>query len=490
MATTSSSPTAQRSASRHARRAIGWSLGVWLIAVAAAAGWWTLGSGSGTGGIGVAAAERAPLFDGAEAIDIDAIDAVVIERGGEPSGEGEGVRLRLVREGSVWVQVEPFRAELDPFSVRQLITQTAELEALRVLSEASGERAAATLTLEASSTPSGPRRWQLICERRGVAGRALVRVGERRAVTNAALYERVVEMDPKEWRARALFPDSLGPARAIRRVTAASGGAGADGAMATIEFLREANRWRVLRPVATRADGQRMDELLTAIARARSDGFLFDMPSDLAPFGLQRPDARFEVDFGEPDALVTRSLLIGAPLGVGTADRYAMIEGIPSVIRLSAGTQSLLFPPFESLIDPMASGVRAADVKRIEIRRVGNGVNETTELLRALDRWTVTVGADAATGAAVPANGAAVDALLSALTAQRAPEMAFGEFPKDMEVATILLFGFDGRPLDVIRVARDSRTNRWGFENGDRTLRVHPASLRLPLSFDDFSREG
>ncbi len=476
-------------APRRFGRAVTATVGVWLLAGSAALGWWALGRGELTAGGASPGTERVRLFEGSDAIDVDAIDAITLERAG-------GGRFRFQREAAGWAQVEPFRAELDPFSARQLITQAAELRAFRMMAveeDARAEPAAATLTLEASSTATGPRRWEIRCERRGVAGRAMLRLGrpgsdERRVVTDAAFYERVVEMDPKEWRSRSLFPDALGPARAIRRITPAGGAAGGPVAEATIELLREGNRWRVTRPVATRADGQRMDELLTAIARARSDGFLFDMPADLAPFGLQRPDARFEVDFGEPDAIVTRSLLIGAPLGVGSADRYAMIDGVPSVVRLSAGTQALLFPPFESLIDPMATGVRAADVKRIEIRGAGAASTGTIELTRALDRWTVTAGAGESADAALPANATAVDALLTALTSQRAPEMAFGEFPKDMEVATILLFGFDGRPLDVVRVARDSRTSRWGFENGDRMLRVHPASLRIPLSLDDFTR--
>lgn len=441
---------------------------VWTIAFASAGAWWSLRDGSSRDGLASAGGERTQVFGGETAIDVDGVDVIRLER-------GAGRRYLFRKVGQRWTQVEPFAAELDDFSARQLLVQAADLRAFRSEPGPADGGEAGRLTLEA-----GDRRWELRFERRGVAGRAWVRVNGTRHVTDAGLYERAVEMDPKEWRSRFLFPESLGTPSAIRRITAKS----------TIELTRTGGRWAITSPVKTRADAGRLEELTTAILRSRSDGFLVDAPETLAPFGLATPDATLAIDFATEGGTVTRALLIGAPLGVGSADRYAMIEGIPSVVRLSTGTQSLLFPAFESLIDPVATGVRAADVKRIEIRLKSG---ETVELTRSLDQWTVAVSGGASGGAssaAIPANVTAVQGLLAALCEARAPEMAFGEFPQAMEVATVLLFGFDGAPLDVVRVARDTKSSRWGFENGDRTLRVHAASFALPLAFEDFSRSN
>lgn len=433
---------------------------VWTLAAAAAGGWWALRE---RGAVATRAEERERVFDGAGAVDVDRVATIRLERG--------GTRYVFTKDGSRWRQTEPFAADLDEFSARQLIAQAADLRAFRRVEamDAPANGPAATLTLEA-----GDRRWEIAFDRRGVAGRAWIRTGNSSFVTDAALYERAVEMDPKEWRSRMLFPDALGRPTAIRRVVP----------NATIELTRTGERWAITEPLRTRADAGRVDELLGAIVRARSEGFLYDQPKDLVPFGLATPDARLEIEFAGDGGAAKRTLLVGAPLGVGSADRYAMIEGIPSVVRLSTGTQAMLFPAFESLIDPVATAVRAADVKRIEIR----GASETVELTRSLDHWTVAASKGGTDSAAIPANVAAVDALLTALCTTRAPEMGLGAFPKEMEVATVLLFGFDGKPLDVIRVARDSKSSRWGFENGDNALRVHAATLVLPLGFDDFAR--
>jgi hypothetical protein len=42
----------------------------------------------------------------------------------------------------------------------------------------------------------------------------------------------------------------------------------------------------------------------------------------------------------------------------------------------------------------------------------------------------------------------------------------------------VILYGFDLRPLDIVRIARDPRSGKWGFENGDSVLRVHPPAAQ------------
>ena len=50
----------------------------------------------------------------------------------------------------------------------------------------------------------------------------------------------------------------------------------------------------------------------------------------------------------------------------------------------------------------------------------------------------------------------------------------------------VTLFGFDTRPLDTIRIARDPETGKWALENGDNVLRVFPASLQPRLTSADY----
>lgn len=434
---------------------------VWTCTGAALAGWWALRGGPG---VAVAAGSATPVFAGDAAFDPERVTTIRLER-------RDGSAWTFAREGGAaprWIQSEPFRAELDPYSARQLATLSASLVALRDAPLAADARPVATLRLKGEG-------FERVVEllRRGVAGRAFVRVGERTYVTDAALFERAVETDPKEWRSRSLFPETLGRVDRIRRISREG----------TIELAREGERWSMRSPIKTRADRARLEELVAAIGRSRSDGFLFDQPKDLAPFGLDQPVRTLSVDFAGEAGVVTRSLLIGAPVGVGTDANYALIEGVPSVLRLNGATRDMLLPPDALLVDPTATAARAADVKRVEIR----GKEGSIELVRALDQWTVAPIEGGQAGAALPAQGAVVEALLATLTKARATELSFSGFPAELEVATILLFGFDGKPLDIVRVARDPKTSRWGFENGDGALRVHPAATDVPLGLVAFT---
>ncbi len=435
---------------------------VWSIALAAGGAWWALHGRSA-----VVAAEEAsvPVFTASDAIPVDSIDRIDLTRAGAPP-------MVFRRTGGQWSQTEPFVADLDAWSARQLIVELAGLAASPWVGEAADRSAfgleppVAAVTLRA-----GDRTWALDFGKRRVAGRAYVaRPGGPPLVADAGAYERVVETDPKEWRSRALFPDSMGrPQRFVWRYPS-----NARGTPAVIELARDGDRWSVVAPIKARADSPHIEEFIAGMTRARSEGFLADQPSELGPtYGLAPAAVTMAVTTEGERGPSTRTLLIGSQLGVGTIDRYGMIEGQPSVVRVGANTLALLFPRLETLVDPVASGARAADVKRIEIRRQGGSI----ELTRELDQWTASLDG----GAAVAAPAAAAERLLLALTRERAGELSIGEFPANLEVATVLLYGFDGRPLDVVRVAREEKTSKWGLENGDTVVRIHPSTFVLPL---------
>ena len=84
----------------------------------------------------------------------------------------------------------------------------------------------------------------------------------------------------------------------------------------------------------------------------------------------------------------------------------------------------------------------------------------------------------------------AVEGLLDQVTARRAPAVEIRPYPREAEVATITMYGFDARPLDTVRVARDPQTGLWVLENGDNVLRVFPAETHMPLTLADFTNPG
>lgn len=439
---------------------------VWGLAILLGAAWWLLRAAPGVEGPASGAVLARPIFGPDAPIEVDAIERIRLARRGEPT-------LVFVREtgpaGTRWVQTEPIPADLDEWSARQLAVEAAMLATTRpAIESGDGSRDGQALGFEPPMAvlelESPAKTARLEFGKRSVAGRAFVRRADGPIeVVSSPLYERAVEVDPREWRSRQLFPESLGrPARIEWTLL--------DGA---IRLERSGERWRLVQPIAARADRVRIEELLVALTRARGEGFLVDRPSDLASFGLDPSVASLSVAAETGDGGGLRQLHVGAPLGVGTADRFAMLDQRPTVVRLGAATQATLFPRLETLVDPVASGVRPSDVKRIEIR----GPDGTFELERELDRWTASL--EGAPAIACPPEGP--QRLLSLLCAERATEIAIAEFPTDRLVATVILFGFDRKPLDVVRVARDPRTGKWGFENGDGVLRIHPPTANPPI---------
>jgi len=434
----------------------------WIIALAAALGWWgvrdrVVGSDAATGPRPFLADPPSP----------ESIERIELRRGAEPP-------MEFRREPDGWWMVAPFRHPMDPFSMRQVAVALAGTERYRSLPADGGAEGRAALGLDPPRATlrleGGGRIEEISLGRRGLAGRAyLERAGEPPAVTDAKLHERILEMEPKEWRQRRLFPFAEAGSDAVAAIAW-------DRAGQRIRLEREGKNWQVVAPLRARADRPRVEDLLAAIGRVESEGFLFDTPADLAPFGLAEPVA--SVTLEPADGTPPRRVLVGSPVGLSASARHAAVEGVPSVVRLGAPAQATLFPPLEVLVDPVASGVRPDDVKRIEIRTKTGRL----ELLRGDDGWTLTVSdADGTPRSATPADRAATGRLLASLTRERAPELRIAEFPAELEVATIILFGFDQAPRDIVRVARDPDTGRFALENGDGVLRIHPAALPLAL---------
>jgi hypothetical protein len=156
-----------------------------------------------------------------------------------------------------------------------------------------------------------------------------------------------------------------------------------------------------------------------------------------------------------------------------------MIEGTPSIVRISGETASSVLVEAIDLVDRTGSGIAQADVRSI---RVLTG-DRTLQLERELDRWRVAGGALADPGA--------VEGFLDVLLSMEAPDIALVEtYPAELEVATIVLEGGGHRPLDTVRVLRElpppQGQGRWGLENGDGVFRILPSGTRVPLTAVEF----
>lgn len=419
-----------------------------------------------------AAAARRPLV-AREAFDPERLAEVVVVR--------DGTTYRFLRRGGEWWQTSPIEHAVDGWSVRQFAARVMKSESVRSVEVAQGDAAALAsaglgpaqgrieLVEEAEGTGS-PRRVVIELGRRSLAGRAYARVvepkapGSRYEVVDGTLHELALERDPREFRRRDLF---IGVGE-IDRVELSAG-------ESTTAIARSGRSYRIDGPIKTRADRQQCEELFDAIRRARSEGFIVDDPAELAVYGLEPPAASLAVRSGTREV----RLRVGDPVSVGAQDRFGLVEGTRSVVRLPAAVLAAIAPRADRLIDTLATGVRASDVGAIEII-LGSG---RIALRRETDRWTATVADGGGGEAAGVPDASAVARLLAALTETRAGSVRIAPYPADRAIATVTLRGFAGEALDTVRVASGAGGG-FEFENGDGVLRIH-GQIDLPLSREE-----
>jgi len=442
---------------------------VWWLAAAvlAAAAWWLEGAPATVrpGPRALFAAGRFP---------VDRIDAIEIERGDEAP-------LRFERREGRWWQVAPFEHPMDPVSMRRHATAA---EGLRSSREVEVEDATAfglapplgRATFEWHDAEDRPRSVSLELGRRGVAGRAWVRrEGETVAhAVDADLHDRVLEGEPRSWRQRRLLES---PDAGVDRIAIELVGA------PRVSMERTARRWTLTEPFRTRLDPAAMEDWIAALARVEASAFFDDEAEDLATYGLDRPAERLVLErrsVGEDGEVswTREALEIGSLFGPGSTDRFARIEGRPTVVLLAEGARAAALRPLASLIEPTGSGATPSQVGILEIRR-SDGV---FRIRRELDGFVAeSLDETGAVVEAIPCDSDRVNLLLESLLETRAPEISITPFPAELSEATVVLEDISGRPLDTVRIAREPDRGRWAFENGDDVLRIFPESFSLEL---------
>ncbi|MSR40792.1 MAG: DUF4340 domain-containing protein [Phycisphaerales bacterium] len=405
------------------------------------------------------------LLQAAEA-NADLLDRVELVR---RNADGKERRWVFVRTGDEWQQTEPFVHPVDAWAMRRFITLGAVLEVVRqepatdaMLQSLSLDHPAGTLVLRAGASAT-----TIEFGKRGLAGKGFLRKRGDAAsasdilVVDAELHHRALGIDPAEWRTRTLFPQATS-ATSVHF----------EGGQLPLTLERKGNAWQLTAPARTRADQQQVEDYLAASARATSSGFVADMPTQLAMYGLDPPSATLEVT----SAADSQTLLIGDPIAIGSQDRFGMMEGVPTVLRLSAPTLAGLLPRFELLVSPLASGVRAVDITQIEILQTREGTVHALLLQRTLDGWSV----PAEDGSRVRVD--AVLQLVACLTESRAKSLAADAADPSNVFATVLLRGIGGLSLGAVIVSRDATTGEWGLDDGSGVRRVFAATPALPLT--------
>jgi len=388
----------------------------------------------------------------------------------------------IERRGSAWIETQPFEIPVNPFEIRETILAARQLRSTRrielneLLGESSGERTSGGLEALSLRPPLASitftmddgRETTIRLGRLGVAGRAFVQVGDDQAVfvVGQELHERLLGDGLRSWRERTLFPEASIEVAEIEVRTGET----------RTTLSRRGRAWRLESPVETRADASAVMALLQSLARAEADGFVAEAPEDLRSFGLHAPPASISLRWrvpGEPEPR-SRTLLIGGAVVTGGADRYAMIDGRPLVMRVSGSTLGSIFVAPPSVIEPTAAAGRPEDVREIRIV----GPRDEVHLRRTPRGLFDEAGA---------ASQRRADELLDTLFTTRASAISMQAYPETIHVATATLIGFDDAPMAVVRIAIDPNAGQWATEAGDGVLRIHPISALPALIADQLA---
>lgn len=426
-------------------------------------------------------AARAPLF-APEEIPLEAVDRIELVRPGAPP-------MRFERDAQGWWQRAPFAHPADAASMRLVIDTAAALERSRAVDPGTIDATAraalgldppkATVTL---AWPGGERVIEL--GRRTIAGRAWARVqGRTEAVSvDAALHALAVEGDPRQWRAMRLY-DAAG-AGDVARIEMRDG----RNPPGPLVVERREGRWRVTAPFQARADAEAVRGYLEALARAEADAFAADQPSDLAAFGLAKPE--LGVTLMRPAATGqaperAAEIVVGAPVAEGASERFAQIDGRPAVVQLGVKAIAALFPPRAFFIDPRGCDAVPADVRRIAFVPFSplNPRDEASFVLeRTLEGWTLRAGAMDP----VPADAETARRLLAQLCEARAPAVSFVALPDELRLGEFRLYGTDPQPLATVRVAHEPQ-GQWALGDEGGVLRVFPPNFGVRTEAADYA---
>jgi len=306
------------------------------------------------------------------------------------TGEQE---LSLQKSDGQWKIIKPEpAAAADGPALAEMAERLATLRAVRVaalgakdLKPFGLDAPAATLTLQRTGTPDAAELQLMIGAatdggRFATAGRDTIFVlpdSKADPLATRLLAEPIKFRD----RGLARFNDA-------DRVTVMRGGR-------TATFARRDGFWKMTAPVEGEAESGEVDELVLAAGRLRADELVADKPADLAPFGLDKPQADLRFFLGDNEVL---HLLVGDRDADGRA--AAKLAGGDAVSRLDAGLSNRVLGEFRKRA--LWTNLDAASVDTLIINAGAGGtpliMNKTDAGWQVADRPDQRVNTDAVNG--------------------------------------------------------------------------------------------
>lgn len=294
---------------------------------------------------------------------------------------GAGEPLEVVRKAGAWQMLKPADRPADQQVLDGLARDLAQLRAERIaaypvidLSSFGLEKPAAVLTIRVIADKGKPieHALQIGGPVKGADGTRNFRYArldrsEAVVVLNTRLAVDLLAV-PLQFRDRNLAkvasPDRVTLERDGRKVT----------------FKRADDGWKMIEPVAAEAESAELDALVKGLAGLRADALVAEAPKDLKRFGLDNPQARWQVFADGKEAF---TLLVGVPEKDsvrGGRRVYARLESGPLVFLLDPRLSEQVLAEYRNR--KSWPRIDAAQVERVTyrypkqevvLRKVGDG---------------------------------------------------------------------------------------------------------------------
>lgn len=237
----------------------------------------------------------------------------------------------------------------------------------------------------------------------------------------------------------------------------------------SIALTKTDQGWRLTTPVAAPADEPALKTLLTALTGAQVQKSLDDLPTDLAPFGLDKPTVTVNLTLKEgtvPPIHIGKNTQIGAKAYVRKGDE-------PKIYLTAATISASLNKQPKDLRDKQLLAFQDGDVQRVDIARPDG---TTTSLVHTgNDAWTLEAGG-------LPADLTEVRSYLSSLRTTRAMD-----FPDDAP-ADLAKYGLAAPRLTItVTTGKEGATTQQlligGESSGEQTKQVYVKRADQPAVF-------
>jgi hypothetical protein len=126
-----------------------------------------------------------------------------------------------------------------------------------------------------------------------------------------------------------------------------------------VTFAKAGAGWKVVEPVAADAEAAALADLVTDLGGLRADAWVGDRAKDLKPFGLDKPEARWTLSFGDKPVL---ALQVGRPQADGRVPVAVDGKDVIGVVAPAMGSRLLA-----EYRQRRVWAVDAAQAERVEI---------------------------------------------------------------------------------------------------------------------------